>query len=992
MAIADIQTSLNAGELSPGLYARVDLDKFQTGAALLRNFYVDYRGGVSNRPGTKFIAGVEQDSRLIPFIVSTSAAYVLVFSDLLITIFTAGELVTTVATPYLSADLFAISYTQSADVLTLVHPSYPPANLSRTSDTTFVYAVLTTAPITNPPVVTTMVAPHSGPYSFGYLVTAVDLDGKEESLPSNPAVKHSEGMNEMTNRVVGLSWDAPLDDDSNPQPVSRYNVYKWGPIDAVTLNPATVWGFIGSSQTTTFTDNNIAADFSKQPPGWGDPFSGGQFQSITVDAPGSGYDGVSGDWPVIPYVPLVISGDGTGAAGYAVIDHALGTIIGVYMTNPGKNYTHATITATGEGGTGATFLFTFSDPLPLNPAATAYLQQRRVFGGANLKPETIVMSQTGLYNNFNTTPVSLATDAIVMSIAGSQVNTIKHLVPVSYGMLTFTTGGSLLVSGGTPGAVISPATVSFQAQASEGANDLRPLTINYDVLYGQAKGNRIRNLAFAWQRQSYTGSDISTLAAHLFDTFRTVDWAWAEEPFKLVWAVRDDGKMLSLTYVPDQEVYAWCRHDTQGEFKSVCSVPEGATDAVYVIVRRFIPSVAGFGVCEGYAWYLERFDDRTTDCLEQSWFVDCAKRLPLTPGNSHLWFEAATGDTVMKLCSDVSTLGVHFDGAAAIRNASLTSTDTSALSYSYWVRVDFTAATPFVWSSDQEGDNNAFHHSTSARSGTATALVQKVELSGSASILKAGSNSANYNNSWHHVLVSGSLNGSGDIKVYIDGEDQTTGVFSSGSGGPIVFNGLSFLIGAFLVPGTPWPEGYSVFDLAQFWFAPGRSLLTAGDITPTTLAKFYSPDGPQYLGADGSLPLGVAPAIYLNIGIGDTVADFLVNKGTGGDFVDAGTSPIRLSETQPPAVGPVFPYPVILGVPAVGEELSLDLSSWPRAIISATYQWYDSDNSTLATTATYVVDIAESGKTINCVVYITDADGLWVAPSSGNGTEFGPIA
>jgi hypothetical protein len=664
MADADIQTSFAAGELSPQLYARVDLDKFQVGAALLRNFFVDYRGGASNRAGTEYIDTTVQGARLIPFIVSTEAAYVLVFSDLLITIYNSGVLVTTVVTPYLTQDLFTLAYTQSADVLTLVHPNYPPADLSRTSDVTFAYTLITTGPDIDPPVIpavaTSMIAPHSGPYSFGYLITAVDLNGKEESLPSNPGVKHSEGMNELTNRVIGLSWNPPT------QGVSRYNVYKWGPIDAVTLNPATVWGFIGSSQTTTFSDNNIAPDFSKQPPGWGDPFSGGQFESIVVNAGGAGYDGVSGDWPTaIPYVPLSITGDGTGASGYAVIDHATGKIVGVYLTNAGKNYTTATVTANGQGGTGATFTYRFTNINALNPAATAYLQQRRVFGGSTLKPETLVMSQPGLITNFNTTPVTLATDALVISIAAEEVNTIRSFVQVNYGLLAFTTGGSFLINGGTPGAAIDANSPSIQPQVSQGANTLRPLRINYDVIYGQAKGNRIHNLAFAWQKQSYAGGDISMLAAHLFDTFMTVDWAYAEEPFKIVWTVRNDGRLLSLTYVPDQEVTAWCRHDTQGAFRSVCTVPEGNVDAVYFIVERHVPNSTG-DPC--WVYYLERMADRQGCCIYDAWHLDCALSLDKPTNVSPLFITAGVSPAVTLRtydpCSSVPT--GNFGGAASV--------------------------------------------------------------------------------------------------------------------------------------------------------------------------------------------------------------------------------------------------------------------------------------------------------------------------------------
>jgi len=642
VAIADIQTSFNGGELSPALYAQIDFNKYQSGAALIRNWYVDYRGGVVNRTGTKFLVPTKNlidDVRLIPFIVSTEASYVLQFGEGYVRFISNGVQLESspgvayeVATPYTAADLGLLNWTQSADVMTLVHPSYAPADLTRLTDTTFSYDVIVVGPEVQPPVVTGMRAPHSGPYNFGYLVTSVDLDGQEESIASNIAVKHSEGMDELTNRVIGLDWAAPA------QPVSKYNVYKWGPIDAVTMVPATVWGFIGSAATVTFTDNNIAPDFAKQPPQWGDPFSGGQIESIVVTSGGSGYDGVSGDWPVIPYVPLSITGNGTGAAGYAVIDHDNGTIIGAYLTNPGKNYSTATVTADGEGGSGATFTVTFSDPEPVYPRCVSYIQQRRAFAGADLKPDTVVMSQIGLYENFNTTSgVALDSDAISISIASLEVNTIKALVPVSYGLLAFTTGNVFLINGGQPYAAITPANIAAQTQSNVGINDLRPLLVNFDVVYGQEKGNRIRNLRFAWERQTFSGSDITALAPHLFDGHTTVDWCYAEEPAKLLWLVRDDGILLTCTYVPDQEVYAWARHDTQGLVRSICSVPEGGVDAVYMVVERHIPAAVEGDPC--WIKYIERLTDRQDCCIFDAWYLDCALALDSTPGTTDLFIE-----------------------------------------------------------------------------------------------------------------------------------------------------------------------------------------------------------------------------------------------------------------------------------------------------------------------------------------------------------------
>src|ERR1700749_1853242 len=55
MAQPVIQSSFNSGEWAPALYSRVDLQKYHSGAALLRNFFVDYRGGATARAGTSYI-------------------------------------------------------------------------------------------------------------------------------------------------------------------------------------------------------------------------------------------------------------------------------------------------------------------------------------------------------------------------------------------------------------------------------------------------------------------------------------------------------------------------------------------------------------------------------------------------------------------------------------------------------------------------------------------------------------------------------------------------------------------------------------------------------------------------------------------------------------------------------------------------------------------------------------------------------------------------
>ncbi len=82
-----IQYAFSAGELSPTLKGRSDLEKYDLGLDLCYNFFVDYRGGVSTRPGTKFVDFVKADTKgtkFVEFRFSPDIAntYLLLFGDL----------------------------------------------------------------------------------------------------------------------------------------------------------------------------------------------------------------------------------------------------------------------------------------------------------------------------------------------------------------------------------------------------------------------------------------------------------------------------------------------------------------------------------------------------------------------------------------------------------------------------------------------------------------------------------------------------------------------------------------------------------------------------------------------------------------------------------------------------------------------------------------------------------------------------------------------
>lgn len=654
MAFSKIQTSFGAGELSPALFARVDLEKYHVGAALLRNFLVDYRGGASNRAGTQFISDVtgiagSGSPRAIPFTVATTAAYVIVLGNLTAQFFSNGVYLafSDIATPYAIADVPLIKFVQSADVLTLTHPSYAPQNLTQTGPTTFTLTPVVQGPAIGMPQnligTPTLTKHNDGVYS--YVVTAVSSgQAAEESAPSArvDVVTDLTGHNDEDSGIipsVWINWEVPL----TSVPVAYYKVYRAGPTNSTT-NPnrgspvQTVFGYVGQAIGTSYFDFDNVPDFSQTPPQLQDPFAPGQIAQVSVLSGGTGYTGYT--------TPLIFTGGGgSGAEGYAVIDDTSGAVVAVVMTNFGSGYTSAPAVTDGTGT--ATYLCTLGQTSGTYPGVVTYVQQRRTFGGTSNFPESVVMSQPGLYANFDTSPISQASDGITLSIASKQDNAIKGMIPMSTGLVVFTTGGAFLINGGSQQAAITPSNVVAYPQASSGANDLPPLQVNYDILYCQNRGATVRDLAFNFYVQNYTGTDRSVLASHLFLTYQLLEWTYAEEPFRQILVVRNDGVMLAFTYVPEQEVFAWTRYDTNGLFVSVTSIPEGQTNAVYVVVKRF----------QGGSWhfFLERFDTRLFTVVEDAWFLDAGLALPQTEPDAtlQLSFSVAPSPLRMNALGDI---------------------------------------------------------------------------------------------------------------------------------------------------------------------------------------------------------------------------------------------------------------------------------------------------------------------------------------------------
>jgi hypothetical protein len=299
----------------------------------------------------------------------------------------------------------------------------------------------------------------------------------------------------------------------------------------------------------------------------------------------------SGDYSVLPPT-------GTGPFGTIGVEGGSGTGAGmnliwcvgsVTVTNGGSGYiTDPTATASGGTVISAAVLSVTIVPQTIdNPTCVCYYQQREVFAGSVNDPETLFMSKTGDYLNFGFSSPSRPDDSIVATLASQQVNSIKHVIPLQ-SLIALTSAGAWRIDSGQQGGPITPSTIEATPQAFNGCSDVPPLVIGRELLYVQSKGSIVRDLSFNFIENVYSGNDMTALANHLFFGHQITDWDYAEEPFKIIWAVRDDGTLLSFTFLKEQEVYAWAHHTTEGKFKNVCVIPEGNEDAVYVMVERYI--------------------------------------------------------------------------------------------------------------------------------------------------------------------------------------------------------------------------------------------------------------------------------------------------------------------------------------------------------------------------------------------------------------------
>lgn len=219
------------------------------------------------------------------------------------------------------------------------------------------------------------------------------------------------------------------------------------------------------------------------------------------------------------------------------------------------------------------------------PKMACFFQDRLVLAVTKKEPYSIWMSRTGDYPNFGIEKVDGGvTDdsAIKADLITRNGFEILHLVPAK-DLVILTTGNEWIIEGSS---VITPAKINPRPQTMRGSNSCPPQHIGNRIVHVQRSGKTVRDLGYQYDADNYNGDDLTLLATHLTEGHKLVSSAYIQEPNSTLYYVRDDGVLLSLAFIKEQNVFAWSHQKTDGKYKKVASIPNGASDVLYVTVER----------------------------------------------------------------------------------------------------------------------------------------------------------------------------------------------------------------------------------------------------------------------------------------------------------------------------------------------------------------------------------------------------------------------
>lgn len=578
-----IQPAFTGGEISEDVAARIDLDKYQLALLQAENTIIKPYGSVKKRTGSKYCGTTKNNGQVIlkRFEFSTELSYMLEFGAGYIRIWRDGSYLSVeLSTPFTTAELKNIRTIQSVDVMYICTGTHPVYKLIRYTESSWQLREVNwhIPPFGEINEDETLKVTPSG------LSGTITLAANKDLFNSN----HVGDYIKLKQQVKGSSVSL----DTNDTQTSS------------ALTVGSTWKIITHG---TWTGNVIIQESDDDGATWSELRKYTSSNDYNATESGTVEEKIR-----IRMTATITSGSLKAVlSSYAYSNEGYAKITAV---SGARAATASVIEKMGSTEGTADFWLSAWSKTNGYPYTVTFFQDRLCFGGCMKYPQRLWMSKTGDYENFQVEKASgTVTDdsgvsAELLSLKSYKIN---HLC-ASNDLIVMTEGNTWTISGSE---TVTPSNITPRNQESYGANHIEPIKVGSRLVYVQKRGSTVRDVGYSYDSDSYMGTDLTLLAKHLVRDVTLEDGAYAQEPDSCLYFVRSDGKMICLTYIPEQKVFAWSHIVTDGVYESVAAITQGNYDRVYAVVRRIVNGST--------RRYVEVFDiDRRSDSQQDYHMLD----------------------------------------------------------------------------------------------------------------------------------------------------------------------------------------------------------------------------------------------------------------------------------------------------------------------------------------------------------------------------------
>lgn len=199
---------------------------------------------------------------------------------------------------------------------------------------------------------------------------------------------------------------------------------------------------------------------------------------------------------------------------------------------------------------------------------------RLIFAGSSVRPSTIHGSEVFHYMNFGSGEFD--DEPWIVTLSGDKVGKILWMT-VTDQLYIGTSGGIFAVSG-----VLTPNQFQLRKVTSHAASVVHAVAAAGSVIFFHKDGKTLREIEYADQAENYRAFDLTIFSNHLFEEFEAVKMVVVNDPSIIIWILRKDGALISLSYEKTVQMYAFGRHEFQGK---VYDIVAGKENELYAIIE-----------------------------------------------------------------------------------------------------------------------------------------------------------------------------------------------------------------------------------------------------------------------------------------------------------------------------------------------------------------------------------------------------------------------